>query len=257
MEVSIRREYGYNVHLMRPIQFHSGIRNDSPSDWAELVAECARDRHNAAAWSEFMRRYGPRIQQFTRSALRGAIGGLPHAASSEALLGGMQENDLFQTAILRLVQGDCAVMTRFSGTTEDEWIAYLAVITRSVVRDSMRVQRRYKRAGGVETSGIPRKTDRRLTDNQESLRHPATDRSLLAKEIRALGERILSDRASETASRDRLIFRLYFDHDLTPFQISKCQGVNLTKTGVEKVIHRIRDHIRSVVAPAPSEVVEP
>lgn len=257
MGVSIRREYGYNVGLMRPLLFHTGIEDDSRSDWAELVAGCARDRHNAAAWSEFMRRYGPRIQQFIRGTLRAAIGGLPHSASSEALLGGMQENDLFQTAVLRLVQNDCAVMKRFSGTTEDEWIAYLAVITRSVVRDSMRVQRRFKRAGGVEVTVIPWKTDRRLTANQGSLRHPATDRSLLAKEIRALSERILSDRASETAIRDRLIFRLYFDHDLTPFQISRCQGVNLTKTGVEKVIHRIRDHIRSVVAPAPSEVVEP
>jgi predicted DNA-binding protein YlxM (UPF0122 family) len=52
-----------------------------------------------------------------------------------------------------------------------------------------------------------------------------------------------------------LIFQLYFDKDLSVEQISHCQGVNLSKAGVEKVINRLKERIRNVVSPDASEAV--
>jgi Zn-finger nucleic acid-binding protein len=52
-----------------------------------------------------------------------------------------------------------------------------------------------------------------------------------------------------------LVFQLYFDKDLSAEQISRCRGVNLSKAGVEKVINRLKERIRSVVSPGASEAI--
>jgi len=220
------------------------------------VAACAHDRRDSAGWTEFLRRYGPRIKQFIRGTL-GAAGGDPrYAVRAAAAMGGMQEDDLFQTIILRLVLGDCAAMKNFSGTTEDEWVAYLAVVSRSVVWDSLRNQRRLKRIAvqrmGEEHAAGPV----RPRSNVLRFRQYETERVLLANEVRALGQQALEQSPGETRVRDGLIFRLYFDHDLSPVQISRCCGVNLSRAGVEKVIIRIRDYIRDAVGSIPPEGAE-
>ena len=106
----------------------------------ELVSLCAQDTGNSALWSELLRRITPKIKTFIRGTLRQNRGGSFGPSDAPLLSGGFQESDLFQNTIVRLVQNDCAVMRRFSGITEEEFMAYLAVITRSVVSDFLRRQ---------------------------------------------------------------------------------------------------------------------
>ena len=105
-----------------------------------LLSLCARDREDSILWAELLRRTAPRIKQFIRGTLRQSSTGTAFSHPVE-----LQESDLFQSAIVKLVENDCAAMRRFSGTTDEELMAYLAVITRSVVRDCLRRQRARKR----------------------------------------------------------------------------------------------------------------
>jgi DNA-directed RNA polymerase specialized sigma24 family protein len=106
----------------------------------ELFSRCAADRTDTAVWSEFLRRYVQKIRYFIRGTLRRTFG-TESDPGVFSVRGAVQENDLLQNVIVRLVENDCAAMKRFTGTTEDELLAYLAVIARSVVIDTLRRQR--------------------------------------------------------------------------------------------------------------------
>jgi RNA polymerase sigma factor (sigma-70 family) len=222
-------------------------------DWAALIAACAKDRSDPVLWVEFLRRYAPKIKQFIRGMWRLSITNVSPLA--DGALGGTQESDLFQNTILRLVEQDCSAMTRFSGKSEDEWLAYLAIITRSVVLDALKYQRRLKRPGGREVRmlnfpGVERPTERGVGTGAISI-----EREVLAREIRNLCEQTIHGHEAESSARNMLVFQLYFDKDLSAEQISRCQGVNLSRAGVEKVINRLKERIRSVVSPGASEAV--
>ena len=252
----VRCRSGYNSDQMLNALRLPVSREQNQLGWEELVAACAGDRDNSPLWMEFLRRYGPRIKQFIRGTWRLTIGNKSLSANASAFLTGMQESDLLQAVIVRLVEQDCAAMKRFSGTTEDMWLAYLAVIARSVVRDTLRLQRRQKRPGGLEAveAIAPGIAGRFSTREKAGL--PDTERVFLAHELRTLCEATIKSSEAESVSRNMLIFRLYFDHDLSALQIARCQGVNLSKAGVEKVINRLKDRIRSVVSPDAPEAAQ-
>jgi RNA polymerase sigma factor (sigma-70 family) len=219
---------------------------------ADLVAACARNRDDSPMWTEFLRRYGGKIKLFIRGTLRTAGEG---SRSDGPLPGGPEEKDLFQSTILKLVENDCAALKRFTGLTEDEWLAYLAVITRSVVRDALRRRNRYKRMGNP--NAVPIMVSEAATpefrpDRPERLK---MERELLASEVRSLCEQQIQSEWPESCARNLLIFRLYFDHDLTTRQIAACRGVNLSKTGVEKVINRLKERVRTALSPDTTEAM--
>ena len=97
----------------------------------ELVLLCARDTGNERIWAEFLRRFAPVIKFFVWRTLRNLRHGSLIPRES-LILGIDEENDLFQDTMLRLVNRDCAVMKRFIGTREEEFVAYLAVISKSL-----------------------------------------------------------------------------------------------------------------------------
>jgi RNA polymerase sigma factor (sigma-70 family) len=213
-------------------------RESDHMGWAELISACARDRGNSDLWVEFLARYGLKIKQFVHGAWQLS---LPEDAA--AVLVELHPPDLFQTIIMRLVEKDCAAMKRFSGTTEDQWLAYLAVIAKSVVRDALRRLRTLKRTRSAQTAALP---------DPEDCERPALERGILAQEVRNLCERAIHNLGNESSMRDLLIFRLYYDHNLPAGQIARCEGINLTKAGVEMVLNKLRDRIRSMVSPETS-----
>jgi len=216
-------------------------------NWAELISACARDRGNYDLWAAFLARYGLKIKQFVQGAWQLS---LPEDAA--VVLGELHPPDLFQTTIMRLVENDCAAMKRFSGTTEDQWLAYLAVIAKSVVRDALRRLRTLKRTRPALTAALPAIALQRLMPEPEDYERPALERGLLAQEVRNLCERAIHNLGNESSMRDLLIFRLYYDRNLPAGQIARCEGINLTKAGVEMVLNRLHDRIRSMVSPDPS-----
>jgi RNA polymerase sigma factor (sigma-70 family) len=230
-------------------QHHTGPAQMS---WQELLSACARDRGNSALWAEFLGRYDRKIRYYIKDLLQRTVGKMS-AAETSGILGGMQCSDLFQSTIVRLVENDCAALRKFSGSTESDWLAYLAVVTRSVVRESLRRQRALKRPGGADGMEPPVERERGRPGHPEATRE--LERTVLAREVRKLGERAINDGAGEAGTRDLLIFSLYFDHDLSLNQISQCQGIKLSKTGVEKALTRLKELVRSAVSEESSKEI--
>jgi RNA polymerase sigma factor (sigma-70 family) len=163
------------------------------------------------------------------------------------LKGGIQESDLFQNAIIRLVENHCAAMRRFTGQSENELLAYLAVICRSVVLDALRHNQAAKRRGENDSA-----------ENVElaaPCRHSRADhnfeRQVLIRELVSLTQSTIESH-SEGAERDRLVFDLHFLQGLSFGQISQCKGVNLSKAGVEKLLKRMIARVQLLALPAKS-----
>jgi RNA polymerase sigma factor (sigma-70 family) len=217
-------------------------------DSAELVCLCAEDRDNSALWSEFLRRFTTKIKCFIRGTLRQSFNGNPSSADLQVLPGAIQESDLFQNVIVRLVENDCAALKRFTGTTEADLLAYFAVIARSAVRDCLRRQRSLKRPRWQR----PLNTEELKTlwshNGNHASAQESMEREILAREVAQLGEEAIRNYSGEDSPRDRLLFELYFFHGLSTTQIAECQGIGLSKTGVEKALKRLKYRIRCATA---------
>ncbi len=221
-------------------------------DSIKLVSRCAADQQNTFLWTEFLKRFSPKINNFIRATLRQYKNTTAGPADSPAFVDSTHESDLFQNVILRLVQNNCSALKRFTGTTESEFLVYLAVITRSTVRDSVRYQSAKRR---FHRSASPTVRYANFNKDSEFIREPSVEdkveRGILARELEQLSFKAIQDNSGEP-NRDMLIFKLYFYQDLSAAQIASCQGVGLSKTGIEKIIGRLKDKIRKAAGEARS-----
>jgi RNA polymerase sigma factor (sigma-70 family) len=220
-------------------------------DSIKLVNLCSGNQQdNDLLWTEFLRRFTPKIKNFIRATLRQYNSTNSSASDSPAFVDSNHESDLFQNIIVRLVQNNCAALKRFSGTTESEFQVYLAVIARTTIRDSVRYQSAKRR---FHRTASPTVRYGNSTNEQEYVREPsvedAVERRILAQEIEQLTFRTIQENSGEP-DRDRMIFQLYFYEDLSAAQISSCEGIGLSKTGVEKIISRLKDKIKKTAGEA-------
>lgn len=211
-------------------------------DPVDLFQICASNRENSEAWSEFLRRYTSKLKFFIRGTLHQVLG---HSANPDFSIttGGIQEGDLFQNAILRLVENDCAAMKRFSGISENELLAYLAVICRSAVLDTLRRNNALKRrspAIGSEESVAGSDNTHRLMES------PRFERLILAREIAGLISQTIKSHSGSVPDRDKLVFKLHFFDGLSYSQIAQCGGINLSKAGVEKLLKRLVERVQTI-----------
>lgn len=215
-------------------------------DPIELFRLCAADRENSDAWSEFLRRYSTKIRYFIQGAIRQAPADQQDSPASVAI----QESDLFQNAIVRLVENDCAAMKRFSGASENDLFAYLAVICRSAVLDTLRRGTALKRRHAVvenEESILLSAAPHRITDDLE------LDRDILLDEIVSITRNTIQCHSGDVSGRDQLVFELHFFDGLSCSQIAQCKGVNLSKAGVEKLLRRLVGRVQSLALSGKSE----
>ena len=216
-------------------------------DPIELFRLCAADRENSDAWCEFLRRYGAKLRYFIHGTLRQAFG---YSAHQHDATGGIQESDLFQNAILRLVENDCAAMKRFSGASENDLLAYLAVICRSSVLDTLRRNSALKRRHTTpesDESVLASAASRRFTDGLEF------EREILLGEIVSLTQNTIQSHSGNVSGRDRLVFKLHFFDGLSYSQIAQCKGINLSKAGVEKLLKRLLGRVQTLASSGKSE----
>jgi RNA polymerase sigma factor (sigma-70 family) len=220
----------------------------SSIDSISLTSLCAAKPDNSELWTEFLRRFTPKIKIFIRGILRQSTGAGVNFADRGVSFSTSHESDLLQNTIVRLVQNGCAALKRFSGTKESELLAYLAVIARSVVRDFHRhhsAGRRFHWAAQVpsaygESNEIPAYV-------RETTVRDSVEREILAHEVEKLSLQIIKNNSDEP-DRDKLIFQLFFFDGLSMDQIAACKGVGLSKTGVEKTLNRIKNRVRSAVS---------
>jgi RNA polymerase sigma factor (sigma-70 family) len=222
-------------------------------DPIELFRLCAADRENSEVWYEFLRRYTIKLKQFIGGTLR-QVGGGAIGQNQSMTQGCTQESDLFQNAIVRLVENDCAAMKRFSGTCEGDLLAYLAVICRSVVLDSLRressIQRRHAAAAREEAIT-------NLTYSRRFMDHSGFEREILGRELISLIRRTIKSNSGHVSDRDQLVFDLRFVDGLSFAEIARCRGINLSKSGVERVLKRLVDRVQVMAASGkPEESVQ-
>ncbi len=212
----------------------------------DLLRLCVINQQNCEAWTELLLRVLPKIKCFVRGTLRRRISpGLKLHASVR--VGGADESDLSQEILLKLVENNCALLKRFAGKTEAEFLAYIAGISRRVVRDCVRRQAALKRA----TESVPQD---RLVDclSVPGQSFPIETR-ILAREY---AERIELGLQDHNRNRNRLIFQLYFFAGLSALQIANCAGIGLSHAGVKKVLGQMIEKARVLPKKGKSESPE-
>jgi RNA polymerase sigma factor (sigma-70 family) len=219
-------------------------------DPVELFHFCAASRQNSDVWSEFLRRYGSKLKQFIHGTLRQVLG-VSACPNESTTYGGIQDTDLFQNAIVRLVESDCAAMKRFSGTSEADLLAYLAVICRSVVLDALRRDTASKRR---RPATVEREEKIAASGGARGfLDNAGFERAILARELISIAHHTIKSRSGHVSSRDQLVFQLHFFDGLSFGQIAQCRGINLSKTGVEKLVKRLVGRVQTVATSGKSE----
>jgi DNA-directed RNA polymerase specialized sigma subunit len=63
---------------------------------------------------------------------------------------------------------------------------------------------------------------------------------------------MIDHHSGEYSDRDRLIFQLYFYDGLSIAQIAKCEGIELSKTGIEKALDKLKGRVRRAAGGAAS-----
>lgn len=215
-------------------------RPGSPSTPA-LPGVRLTDREGETAWHELLARIVPKIRGLIRATLQRATPkGFPLRLDDRSLAGSGE--DLIRCVIVRLINKERALLKRFSGNTEDEFSAYLAVIARSAVLDAARRDICYKRHLRV----LGDSADRPAIDSAEDL--------LMIREGLELAGKAVAAKSSRPTIRNRLILRLHFLHGLSAAQISRIRAFGLSKDGVQKVSLRARKGgrrmARALCAPA-------
>ena len=216
-------------------------------DSVELISRCAEHPEDSGLWAEFLRRFAAKIKYFIRGTLRQSMGSESRSAGFSMDPQTSQEADLFQSTILKLVENRCAVLRRFSGKAEDELMAYLAVIARSVVRDHFRRLRAQKR--GPWPASIVSSEESEQLGEMGSTSHAwqnSMEREILVRELERVSMETIRIHSGDP-DRDRLIFQLYFKDGLSTAQIAACEGVGLSKTGIEKTLNRLKDRVRTAI----------
>ncbi|MCP9447783.1 MAG: sigma-70 family RNA polymerase sigma factor [Nitrospira sp.] len=176
----------------------------------------------------------PKIRRSIRAISQRATPKGFHSRLDDRSVAGSEE-DLIQCVIVRLIDKECALLKRFSGNTEDEFSAYLAVIARSVVLDAARHDICYKRHL------------RMLGDSTDRLVIASAEDVLMIREGLELAEKAVEAKSARLSIRNRLILRLHFLHGLPAAQISRIRAFGLSKDGVQNVLLRARKGGRSMV----------
>jgi RNA polymerase sigma factor (sigma-70 family) len=208
----------------------------------ELVFLCARDTGNTQLWGEFLRRFAGPIRLFIRRILRHS-GVSSNPSARGRVMCGVNQDDLFQNTVLRLVDRDCSVLKGFKGTCDEEFLTYLAITTRSVVMDSLRREKALKRP----SSG--RRTELDALDfagrNGPCRREPAVEREVLGLEVWRITLRTIENLSGPFRIRDRQIFELYFLQGLSVGEIARLKTIRLSKTAIQNFINRLQGRVRA------------
>lgn len=209
------------------------------ADWphVDLVHRCANDPANHGLWQEFIRRYNVRI--------RGAVIHVLLQDGQRQIANAHEEvDDIAQEVYARFFNKQGRALRAFKGTTEESWFCYLRVIARHVTLNFLRARHAQKRPR-IELS-LDKEND---AGNEHKLRdvrlsYPANETTDDATRMMELQDQInyCLDLAlhGPLKNRDKLIFQFYYFEGLTPTQIARMPGFDMTPHAIEVVISRVR-----------------
>ncbi|MFN7992056.1 MAG: sigma-70 family RNA polymerase sigma factor [Bryobacteraceae bacterium] len=179
----------------------------------ELIALCA-DAGDAGTWEEFLRRFHPLIlASVRRVAMRYMCGDLESC------------NDLAQEVYLKLSADRARLLREFEPRHPGAAFGFVRVVAANVAHDH------FKRKG---------------------VRHPVEELSVepVAKddtEWRVLNRQVEETLRLHATEREIRIFWLYFRYGLSAIEISRLAGISLTVKGVESLLLRLAQRVRSAL----------
>jgi len=200
---------------------------------ADLLRECGEKLTDRVLWTEFQGRFQRLIFLYLMRALR---------------LRRIQDDacdvvpDLAQEVYLRLVQHDGRVLRSFRGTTEFSVMAFLGRISSSVVTDYQRQLATEKRRAAVVS--IESIKGEELTGARSAAAE--FDSNAIGSILSWIDvERIVEgDPDRKNARRNALIFKLHYIDGFQAAEIARFPGFELTKSGVESILTRMRKRIQ-------------
>lgn len=213
-----------------PIPFRRPGNDELPAP--DLVRECGRRLTDRGLWNAFQKRFQRRIFLYLMRALGGR---------SQVQDLGTVVPDLAQEVYLRLVQADGHLLRSFRGETEFSVMAFLARISNNVATDYLRHEARGKRRAQI----IPIDKARSAESNDAAVAE--FDASSLSSILSWIDvERIVeSEPDRKNARRNALIFKLHYVDGLTSSEISRFPGFELSRSGVEAILARLRKRIQN------------
>jgi DNA-directed RNA polymerase specialized sigma24 family protein len=209
-------------------------KKDVETSAADLLRECGEKLTDRALWEKFQERFQGLIFLYLMRAMR--LRRIQDDAADVV-------PDLAQEVYLRLVQHDGRILRGFRGTTEFAVMAFLARISSSVVLDYQRAAGTVKRRGQV----VPIEAARSVELGGGMLAEPPEfDSSQLSSILAWIDvERIVEgDTDRKNARRNALIFKLHYIDGFQSGEISRFPGFELTKSGVETILARLRKRIQ-------------
>ena len=204
---------------------------DTPA--ADLLRECGERLTDRVLWTRFQERFQGLIFLYLMRALR-----------FRRIQDDMSDivPDLAQEVYLRLVQHAGRILRSFRGTTEFSVMAFLARVSSSVVQDYQRQITSEKRRAQV----IPIESAKGGEVAARSVESPEFDSNALSSILSWIDiERIVEgDPDRKNARRNALIFKLHYIDGFEAAEIARFPGFELTKSGVETILARLRKRIQ-------------
>ncbi|HLH32179.1 MAG TPA: hypothetical protein VKY31_13330 [Terriglobia bacterium] len=201
---------------------------------ADLLRECGEKLTDRALWTKFQERFQGLIFLYLMRAMH--LRRIQDDAADVV-------PDLAQEVYLRLVQHDGRILRGFRGTTEFSVMAFLARISASVVQDYQRAAASDKRRAQVVPIEAARAAELGGLAPADS---PEFDSSQLGSILSWIDvERIVEgDPDRKNARRNALIFKLHYIDGFQSGEIATFPGFDLTKSGVETILSRLRKRIQ-------------
>lgn len=204
---------------------------------AQLVHACAGS-NDADAWAEFIRRFQPVI---AAAVLRTAR--LFEPPTRQIL------DDLIQETYLKLCENDSRLLRSFRPRSEDSIYGYLKVVAANVVHDHFRSALADKR-GSMQTEAMEEPVRVDTISNSDGF--DCIDRNLKLDQIEKVLRQVT---AGKDQQRKCIIFWLRHKQGLTACEIAALPSIGLSTEGVESVLLRLSNMIRSQIKNG--EIVNP
>lgn len=196
-------------------------------DGPALMRRCALNLRDGELWAEFHSRYRRRILLFLLRAFR------VRGGESDDFV--QYADDWVQEVFTKLVQNAGRAILSFRGTTEFSVHAFLGSIAASVVADQLRSKRAQRRSAKIiPIDEVPESTVPNATGD-------AGFTSLI--ELIDLERALLTSIETRNHARDLWIIKLHFIDGLNAREIAAMPGLQLTTSGLEKVLERARNKL--------------
>ncbi len=224
--------------------------DSDPHQWSvsQLLARCARQPVDEAAWAEFVLRYHPTIRS---SVIRTFYRLASLEPDRKPQFTEVQIDDLTQTVYIRLIEDEMRAIRQFEGEHEDSIYQYLVMISVNVVRDLFRETKALKRPK------VTYSLDGLLEDGEGALLQEAIsglDGKPMSKDapsftVEEIEKALNRSVRGKNSSRDTLIFKLRYYQGMKLDEIAKVMGPDVTRAGIGAILNRITKKLKDILEP--------